>query len=64
MNKERVARLIKEIKYLEKELSKELGFTRTTNMLRGLGRWVEALQASKAGFNTVKEWKHSLEEKK
>jgi len=59
----RIRRLVNEIKYLERELSKELGYTSAISMRRSLQRFADHVQAVKAG-KTIKEWKHhNLKEK-
>lgn len=63
MNKDRIARLTKDIQHLQRELAKELGFASAHKMNRGLKRYVDHVQAVRAGL-TVKEWKHTQEKSK
>lgn len=63
MNHERIKKLTNEIQYLERQLAKELGYTTAPSMRREYQKWIERVQANKAGFLTVKAWKHAQEKK-
>lgn len=58
MNRARVAHLLQQVRELEQRIAEELGYSRPGNMLRGFERWLDEKEAKKAGFKTVKEWKH------
>lgn len=60
MNPERVKRLRNEIKYLERQVAEELGYADTRDMRRAEKRALDHMAATKAGFKTVKAWKHAL----
>lgn len=60
----KVKQIQAEIRHLERRLALEMGFPSSTVMRRKFDKFVQRELATKAGFRTIKEWKHMQEKSK